>query len=109
MSRLCNINIKNREEIYKKLRRFLSILREKYYIDKVYIYGSFAKNEIHEGSDIDLLIIGDFSGKIFERISEVLSLTDLPIEPLVYNTSEFKRESKTNSFIKEIIRTGKRF
>jgi predicted nucleotidyltransferase len=75
-------------------------------VKEVYLFGSFAKDEIHEGSDIDLLIIGDFQERFFDRIGKVLDLTDLPIEPLVYTEKEFKTLKKTqNPFITEILKT----
>ena len=108
MSKLCNIDIENSEEIYDKLRKFVKRLRADYEIRDVYLYGSFSHGDIHEGSDIDLLIVGNFNGKFVERISAVLKLTDLPIEPLVYTPEEFDKMKNENNFIKESIENGKR-
>ncbi|MHA1253092.1 MAG: nucleotidyltransferase domain-containing protein [Candidatus Helarchaeota archaeon] len=84
MYRLHRINIDDREKIYQWIKEFVKLLKEKFPIDIIYLYGSFAKNQIHEGSDIDLIIIGNFKERFFERIGKILELTDLPIEPLVY-------------------------
>ena len=108
MPKLCNIDIENSEEIYDKLKRFVKRLRADYEIRDIYLYGSFLHGDIHEGSDIDLLIVGNFKGRFVERISAVLKLTDLPIEPLVYTPEEFDRMKNENSFIKESIGNGKR-
>ena len=108
MPKVCNIDIENRKEIYKKLKDFIKALKTKFSIKYIYLYGSFARDEIHEGSDIDLVIVGDFKGRIFERIYKVISLTDLPVEPLVYTEEEFERMRKTNDFLKQVIKTGKR-
>jgi predicted nucleotidyltransferase len=76
-------------------------------VNEVYLYGSFAKGEIHEGSDIDLLIIGDFKERFFERIGKILDLTDLPIEPIVYTPQEFEElKNSQNPFIIEAIKTA---
>ncbi|MDY7033586.1 MAG: nucleotidyltransferase domain-containing protein [Thermodesulfobacteriota bacterium] len=74
---------------------------------EIYLFGSSAKGDLHEGSDIDLLIIGDFKEKFFDRIGTILELTDLPIEPLVYTVEEFE-EMKTsqNPFILEVLKTA---
>lgn len=106
MLRLRNIDIEYRQEIYKRLNKFVCRLKEKFVINAIYLYGSFAKGEIHEGSDIDLVIVGNFKGRIFERIDEVLKLTELPIEPLVYTKEEFSR-LKNTPFLREIIKTAK--
>ncbi len=58
-------------------------------VNEVYLYGTFAKDEIHEGSDIDSLSIGDFKERFFELIGKILDLTGLPIEPIVYTNEEF--------------------
>ncbi|MCM8779129.1 MAG: nucleotidyltransferase domain-containing protein [Candidatus Omnitrophica bacterium] len=78
-------------------------LRKDFSIERIYLYGSFAKGEIHEGSDIDLIIVGNFKGSMFERIKQIIALTDLPIEPLVYTPEEFSRMCKDNPFIKGVI------
>jgi len=107
MLKLCNIDIKHSKEIYRKLKEFITKLKKNFVVDKVYLFGSFANEEFHEGSDIDLIIIGDFKGKMFHRIAEVLKLTDLPVEPLVYTNEEFARLKKTSSFIKEVLKKAK--
>ncbi len=78
-------------------------------VKEVYLYGSFAKGEIHEGSDIDLIIRGDFKERFFERIGKVLDLTDLPVEPLVYTEDEFRQMIREGTpFISEIMKDAKR-
>ena len=60
---------------------------------------------IHEGSDIDLVIVGDFRERFFERIGRILELTDLPVEPLVYTPEEFEAmKASKNPFIEEVLR-----
>lgn len=107
MHKLCRINIDHCEEIYGKLRDFVQLLKNKYEIQSIYLYGSFAEKKIHEGSDIDLMIIGDFNERFIERIGKITALTDLPIEPLVYTTEEIKEMiNNGNSFIRTILEKG---
>ncbi len=108
MPKLCNIDIGHCKEVYERLNKFVQKLKKKFSIEEIYLYGSFANRQIHEGSDIDLVIVGDFKGKIFERIEKILELTDLPVEPLVYTPEEFQRMKKSNPFITEVIKTGKK-
>lgn len=109
MLRFRNIDIDRREEIYKELERFAAELRRKFRIQAIYLFGSFATGEIHEGSDIDLIVVGDFQGRIFDRIDQVTRLTELPIEPLVYREEEFERKIREGSlFLKEVLPTAKR-
>ena len=107
MLKLCNIDIKHSKKIYQRLKEFVKKLKKNFEVDRVYLFGSFANEEFHEGSDIDLIIIGDFKGKMFQRIIEVLKLTDLPIEPLVYTKQEFSKLKQTSSFIKQVLKRAK--
>ncbi|MFX0033988.1 MAG: nucleotidyltransferase domain-containing protein [Candidatus Hodarchaeota archaeon] len=105
MYKLCRIDIDSREEIDLELKAFVKDLKEKFPIKTIYLYGSFARGDIHEGSDIDLLIIGDFKERFIERIGIILNLTSLPIEPLVYTEREFQDMIKNkNPFILEILK-----
>jgi predicted nucleotidyltransferase len=108
MLKVCNIDIEHREEVYEKLRQFVRKLRKKFSIQEIYLFGSAARGELHEGSDLDVMSVGDFQGRIFKRIGEVLKITDLPIEPLVYTPQEFEKLKSGNAFIKSILKTGKR-
>lgn len=107
MPTLRRIDPRNREALAQALGEFVEKLKTLLPIEKMYLYGSFARGEIHEGSDIDLLIVGDFKGRLFERIGMILDLTDLPVEPLVYTREEFEALQKEgNPFIEEVLRTG---
>lgn len=107
MHKLCRIDIGKRKEIVKEIERFSSELKERFNCD-VYLYGSFATGEIHEGSDIDLIIVGDFKERFFDRIGKILELTDLPIEPLVYTREEFDKMKRNNLFIGSIFKYARK-
>ncbi|MBI2574477.1 nucleotidyltransferase family protein [Candidatus Woesearchaeota archaeon] len=48
--------MKKLEELQKKLSQNKNMLREKYYVKSIGIFGSFARGEQKKGSDIDVLI-----------------------------------------------------
>lgn len=60
---------------------------------KVMLFGSHARGDVHEGSDIDLLVVKASDKRFADRIEEVmLLLRDFPaVEPLVYTPEEFGR------------------
>ncbi len=89
MYKLCRINLKQRDQTYQAIKQFATLLKDRYGVKKVYLFGSFATGRINEGSDIDLIIVGKFQGKMPQRIKQILDLTSLPIEPLVYTEAEF--------------------
>jgi len=82
--RLRRIDIGRSKDILDELKAFAKRLTKELPVREVYLYGSFARGEIHEGSDIDLIVVGDFTERLFERIGKILDLTDLPVEPLAY-------------------------
>jgi predicted nucleotidyltransferase len=104
--KLCRINIEDRDKIYEQLNEFARLLRSKHKVKKVYLYGSFARGDFHEGSDIDLIIVGEFEGRMPQRIKKIFDLTSLPIEPLVYTEAEFE-QMKERTFLKEVLATAK--
>lgn len=107
MYKLCRVDIERSEDLLNKIKIFAGELKKNLPVKEVYLYGSFAKGEIHEGSDMDLLIIGDFSERFFDRIGRILDLTDLPVEPIVYTVEEFEElKNSQNPFIMEILKTG---
>lgn len=107
MHKLCRIDIERSEDLLVEIRSLAAALKKVLPVKEVYLYGSFARGEVHEGSDIDLLVIGDFKERLFDRIGKVLELTDLPVEPLVYTMEEFEKLKESQSpFILEVLKTA---
>ncbi|MBI2918450.1 MAG: nucleotidyltransferase domain-containing protein [Chloroflexi bacterium] len=97
------------DEYYGRLSEFVALLKASLPVEAVYLFGSFATGEVHEGSDIDLVIVGDFRQRFPYRARAILDLTELPIEPLVYTREEFEdMVARGNPFIAEVLRTGQR-
>ena len=75
--------------------------------NKIIVFGSYARADLNEGSDIDLVIVADFKAKFHKRIPAVLGLTDLPIEPWCYTEEEFRAMIiDKNDFITEVLKEG---
>ncbi len=78
--------------------------------ERIILFGSFARGDINEGSDVDLIVIADWQQDFLDRIKILMDLNDrrLPIEPIGYTPDEFKRMRKEgNPFIEEVEATGK--
>lgn len=102
MHKLCRIDIEDRAAVYERLRAFAERLKTEHGVTKVYLYGSFARGDFNEGSDIDLIIVGEFQGRMHERIGQILDLTDLPVEPLVYTQTEFE-QMRERRFLQHVL------
>ncbi|MGQ9595912.1 MAG: nucleotidyltransferase domain-containing protein [Thermoproteota archaeon] len=110
MLKVVRINIEEGEKTYRdlenKLIEFLKRVKTRFEIKKILVFGSFVRRELHEGSDIDIIIIWNLR-KMHERILSVLHETDLLIEPLCYTESKFQKmfEDK-NPLILEALEKG---
>ncbi|MHC6203076.1 nucleotidyltransferase domain-containing protein [Breznakiellaceae bacterium SP9] len=94
-------------------KQYSEEVRKAMSIDKVYLYGSYAKGTQREDSDVDIC----FFSSAFETRRRVDVLTELfhitrkyntsiAIEPNAFPTSELEND---NPFVKEILRTGEEF
>ena len=97
MYKLYRVDIEKSQEIFRRIKEFSKKLKKELPVKEVYLYGSFAEGNFHQGSDIDLIVIGDFKERFFERIGKILELTDLPVEPLAYTQAEFDEFIRSNN------------
>ncbi len=63
---------------------------------KIVLFGSYARGEAHEGSDIDLMLIKETYKRFIDRIADVIKLnnTFLSLEPLIYSPLELETMKK---------------
>ena len=90
------------------LDEFLRVLRERFgdSIEEVILFGSYARGDYDEESDIDLLIIGEVDfDELMDVVTEVLLKYGELVSPIVIKPTEFKR--RNDSFIKTVISEGK--
>jgi predicted nucleotidyltransferase len=76
--------------------------------DKIYLFGSYAKGQETDDSDIDLLIVKDTLEPKYKRSIEIQRLligSKLPVDIVVYTNAEFEKERLTNySFVNSAIK-----
>lgn len=108
MHKLCRLDPARSDEIRRSVEEFAAVLKRTPGVRAVYAYGSYVRGDLHEGSDIDLMVVADFPEPFLERIARVLGMTDLPIEPLVYTQAEFQEmRASGNALIREALETGR--
>lgn len=76
---------------------------------KIILFGSYARGDINEASDIDMLIIKDTKTKFIERIDEVLDICNgcPKLEPLIYTPDEIANMlANQNDFICTVLKEG---
>ena len=92
------------------VRQYIDDVKEAMPIDKVYLYGSYAKGTQRKNSDIDLCFFSQAfeSRRNLDILTELFYLKikydkDILIEPYAFPVSELYND---NPFVKEILRTG---
>lgn len=93
-----------------KLSRAIECLK-KYGPEKIILFGSYARGEIDEYSDMDFVVIKKTGKRFLERLIEVAKLIDNDlgqVDVLVYTPEEFADMVKSeNPFMKEVLKDGK--
>ncbi|ODS42826.1 MAG: hypothetical protein MSIBF_06015 [Candidatus Altiarchaeales archaeon IMC4] len=103
-------NINNTEETIDIIAKQIS---QGYKPKKIILFGSYAKGNAREDSDIDMLIIKDTEKQRGQRWMEVRRLVRdinrrVPFEPLIYTTDEIKKRTEMGDFfINEILDNGR--
>jgi len=95
-----------------RLKAIANRLRERYGAQRVILFGSAARNELTEHSDIDLLIIAVTTERFYERMASVLATVrdlsrGMPLSPLVLTPEELAdRLDRGDQFVREIVHSG---
>lgn len=100
-----------REKDFKEeLKKFKSRLSRKVPIDKMILFGSYAKGKAHRYSDIDLIIVSPkFSGTDFrDRPIGFYKYWNLdePFDFLCYTPEEFNKLKKQITIVREAVKDG---
>lgn len=75
-------------------------------VEEVILFGSYARGDYNEESDIDVLIVGDVDfDELMDVVTDILLKHGELISPVVIKPEEFKR--REDSFIKTVLREGK--
>jgi predicted nucleotidyltransferase len=92
------------------VRQYIADVKKAMPIDKVYLYGSYARGTQQEGSDVDICFFSDAfeSKRSLDILTELFVLKikydkDILIEPNAFPTSAMYND---NPFVKEVLRTG---
>lgn len=95
-----------------KLKTIADRLRRDYGAVRVILFGSAARGEATEHSDIDLLVVAETRERFYERSASVLRTVRelsyaLPLAPIVLTAKELQsRLDRGDQFIAEVLGTG---
>ena len=92
-----------------KVKKIVSQIKKKYKPEKIILFGSHARGDTHEGSDVDLLLIKETDKKFTKRTEEVLTQIDydIDLDVLVYTEKEIEKMlSEKNPFMEKAWKEG---
>jgi len=103
--------IEERKRLLKEeLNRIIEIIKKGYGPERIILFGSLANGNIHEWSDIDLVIVKETTKRPIERCLEVCKLIKpkIGIDLFIYTPEEYKTFiNEKYSFLINILKMGK--
>jgi len=101
------VNSNDREQIRKIVLQYSEFLQKEYKLCGIYLFGSYAKGNYVEDSDIDIAVIAeDFTGDLVEDTFRLMRLrrnVDHRIEPHPFTAELFNED---NPEAREVMETG---
>ena len=92
--------------IKNKLKKYVQVLTRTVKVDKMILFGSYAKGKAHEFSDIDIALVMQNNGDMIQTQIDLMKLRrmiDLRIEPHPFYVNDF---NISNPVANEIIKHG---
>jgi predicted nucleotidyltransferase len=105
------VEMDRQQQLERVLKQITGVLVKEYAPLKIILFGSMAGGEIHEWSDIDLVIVKETPKRFLARLKEVALLCRAPVgvDYLVYTPQEFEQLASDTSnpfFQREILEKG---
>ena len=101
---------KEESKLVEALREFKEMMRQRYDIKAMILFGSHVRDEADENSDIDLIVVGnEFKGKSSLKRPVALYLEwkmDYPVDFLCYTPDEFEEKRKEISIVRQALKEG---
>ncbi|MBI4332309.1 MAG: nucleotidyltransferase domain-containing protein [Chloroflexi bacterium] len=97
-------------DLQESIDATISAIARGYRPKRIILFGSFARGDFHQGSDLDLMIIKNTGTRFVDRIEDVLKFWPggIPLEPLVYTEKELSAMlARGNGFVGSALQEGK--
>jgi len=97
-------------EVADEIERFIKRVKKAIRVEKVIVFGSRARGDYLEDSDVDMVIVsGDFEGvPFYERMDRLILLWESPLdlEVLCYTPEEFEMKQKEIGIVSQALKEG---
>jgi hypothetical protein len=102
--------VDRRKNVESYLKDFRAALERDIDLERVILFGSRARHEANEHSDVDLIVVSsNFEGMdFFDRVAKMYDYwnSDLPVDFLCYTPEEFERLKDQATIVRQAVRTG---
>lgn len=97
-------------EVDRWVRTTLPRLLRAHRVEAAYLFGSWARDEADELSDIDVIVVAESTRPFVERFRDYPDVIRAPtgIDLLIYTPEEFAQERRCNRFVRQALREGRR-
>lgn len=100
------------QDIMERIKAISKRLKKEYHAQRIILFGSYARGEATEDSDVDIFIIAPVKERFFERGATVRRVVrdlyrGIPLSPIVLSQKEVEeRLRRGDQFIGQILEEG---
>lgn len=100
------------QDVMERIKAISNRLKKEYHAQRIILFGSYAKGEATENSDVDLFIIAPVKERFFERGATVRRVVrdlyrGIPLSPIVLSPAEVEERLKRgDQFVGQILEEG---
>jgi len=83
MLKPCRVHIERSGEVFEKIKEYRNKVIKELDPEAIILFRSFAKGDVNEVSDVDIVAVADFKQELLDRIKVLVDLNvGLPLEPV---------------------------
>lgn len=100
------------QEMDERLQKISERLKKEYHAERVVLFGSYARGEETEDSDVDILVIAPTKERMIKRMAPVSRIirdlrNGFPVSPIVLTLEESRHKlDMEDAFIQTIMEEG---
>lgn len=98
------------QQLTAELDRFTQIVVEQMQPERIIVFGSYATGDIHEWSDLDIVVVAETDLPFYDRLKQVILLVRpaVGMDVVVYTPAEWEHLEDARLFVREeIAKKGK--
>lgn len=93
------------QQLADELNRFVRVVVEHMRPERIILFGSFANGQIHEWSDLDLVVVAETDLPFYKRLKQVYMQVrpTVGMDVIVYTPAEWEQLKTSRLFVREEI------